>query len=47
MIKIKEGPYKDANIKIKINFSEKYPFESPKLKFDPILYHPNVDQKTG
>ena len=36
--------YEGAIYTIHIIFPDKYPMEKPTVKFDPVLYHPNIDE---
>jgi ubiquitin-protein ligase len=42
-----ESPFENAKIKVKVSFTEEYPFKAPEIRFDPPIYHGNVDQLTG
>lgn len=36
--------YENGVFKISVNFTEKYPFKPPKVKFITRIYHPNINQ---
>ncbi|OHS98474.1 Ubiquitin-conjugating enzyme E2 E1 [Tritrichomonas foetus] len=46
-----QGPegtvYENGIFHVKISLPPDYPYKAPFLCFDPPVYHPNVDQKTG
>ena len=35
--------YENGFFRLKLNFSEDYPFEPPVVKFDSEIFHPNID----
>ena len=37
-------PYEGGNFKMQLDFSARYPYEPPKIKFLTKIYHPNVNQ---
>ena len=41
----KNSPYENGYFYIDIVFPEKYPFESPKIKFITKIFHPNINSK--
>lgn len=41
------SPYAGGLYKVKIDFPIDYPNCQPSIRFDPPLYHPNVDQSSG
>ena len=43
MLGPKGTPYNDGVFKLEIAIPERYPFESPKMRFVTPIYHPNVD----
>ncbi|KAK8857626.1 ubiquitin-conjugating enzyme-like protein [Tritrichomonas musculus] len=40
-------PYEGRILTVKMVFSDEYPHKEPSLAFNPPIYHPNVDPKTG
>eukprot|EP01138_Halocafeteria_seosinensis_P003658 gb/GECG01003737.1/.p1 GENE.gb/GECG01003737.1/~~gb/GECG01003737.1/.p1 ORF type:complete len:162 (+),score=28.17 gb/GECG01003737.1/:1-486(+) len=45
---IRDCPYKGKQFRLTLKYPDKYPMESPSMKFDVgALYHPNVDPETG
>jgi ubiquitin-protein ligase len=43
----KDSFYEGGTFKIDIIFPEKYPFESPKMRFLTRIWHPNINSQTG
>ena len=41
----KKSPYENGYFYIDIVFPERYPFESPKIKFITKIFHPNINSK--
>lgn len=41
------SPYLGGFFKVKIDFPIDYPRSKPSVRFDPPIYHPNVDRTTG
>lgn len=37
------SPYAAGIFNLKINFTDKYPFKPPRVKFITKIYHPNID----
>ena len=45
---IKVGtPYEGGKFVLQLDFSDNYPFKSPKIKFVTKIYHPNIRQDNG
>lgn len=42
-----KSPYEGGIFKLELYFTDKYPFEPPKIKFLTKIYHPNIDPNTG
>ncbi|KXJ22110.1 ubiquitin-conjugating enzyme E2 C [Exaiptasia diaphana] len=42
---VKETVYEGLKYKLTIEFTDKYPYEAPTVKFKTPCYHPNVDTK--
>ena len=40
----KDTPYEGGIFKLKINFTENYPFKPPKIKFVTRIFHPNINK---
>lgn len=38
-----DTPYEDGKFVLEIRFTEKYPYESPKVHFKTKIFHPNID----
>lgn len=38
----KDTPYEDGKFKLKINFTDEYPFKPPSIKFNCKIHHPNI-----
>ena len=41
---LKNTIYEEAAFNVLIKFPEQYPFKPPKLIFENLVYHPNVDK---
>jgi ubiquitin-protein ligase len=42
-----DSAYADANLTVWVTFPQNYPMAAPVIKFNPPLYHGNVDKSTG
>ena len=40
-------PYEGGKFVLQLDFSDNYPFKSPKIKFVTKIYHPNIRQDNG
>eukprot|EP00826_Nyctotherus_ovalis_P000335 TRINITY_DN0_c358_g1_i4.p1 TRINITY_DN0_c358_g1~~TRINITY_DN0_c358_g1_i4.p1 ORF type:complete len:151 (+),score=39.52 TRINITY_DN0_c358_g1_i4:29-481(+) len=40
-------PYAGGKFVLQLDFSDNYPFKSPKIKFLTKIYHPNIRQENG
>jgi ubiquitin-protein ligase len=39
--------YEGGTFIVDIQIPDEYPFRPPKMKFDTLIYHPNVSSQTG
>ena len=42
-----ETPFEDGTFKLTLEFSEKYPFKPPAVKFVSKMFHPNIFEEDG
>lgn len=42
-----DTPYENGVFKLKMNFSTKYPFKAPQVRFITKIFHPNIDSAGG
>ncbi|CAF1120203.1 unnamed protein product [Rotaria sp. Silwood1] len=42
-----DTPYADRVLNLKIYFSKDYPFNHPLIKFETLIFHPNISSDTG
>lgn len=40
-----DTPYAGLTLKLRFNFSARYPYVPPEVRFTTPIYHPNVDMK--
>uniref|UniRef100_A0A7S3JE16 E2 ubiquitin-conjugating enzyme n=1 Tax=Euplotes harpa TaxID=151035 RepID=A0A7S3JE16_9SPIT len=43
----KDSPFENGKFKVEIDFTDNYPFKSPKVHFVTKIYHPNIKSDTG
>ena len=42
-----ETPFEDGTFKLTLEFSDKYPYEPPAVKFLSKMFHPNIFEEDG
>ncbi|KAI8914368.1 ubiquitin-conjugating enzyme/RWD-like protein [Gorgonomyces haynaldii] len=42
-----DTPYEGGTFVVDIQIPDEYPFKPPKMKFDTMIYHPNISSQTG
>mmetsp|Transcript_16659 Transcript_16659/g.14570 ORF Transcript_16659/g.14570 Transcript_16659/m.14570 type:complete len:151 (+) Transcript_16659:37-489(+) len=43
----KDSPYEGGKFTVEVDFTDNYPFKSPKVHFVTKIYHPNIKGDTG